>query len=121
MGISVHCADCPNVANMEPERLISVHWDGAEEKPYEARIFIIAKNEHGVLADVALVLAKNGVNIIGLDMKNLVDGRAGCALLWKCATLRSCTSLSRPSAPCRPYWKWCAIQRTSDFETGCFF
>lgn len=76
MGISVHCADCPNVANMEPERLISVHWDGAEEKPYEARIFIIAKNEHGVLADVALVLAKNGVNIIGLDMKNLVDGRA---------------------------------------------
>ncbi len=76
MGVSVHCADCPNVANMEPERLISVHWDGAEEKPYEAGIFIIAKNEHGVLAEVAQVLATNGVNITGLNMETLVNGRA---------------------------------------------
>lgn len=76
LGISVHRADCPNVANMEPERLISVHWDGAEEKPYEAGIFIISKNEHGVLALVAQVLAKNNVNITGLNMDNLVDGRA---------------------------------------------
>ncbi|OXS29511.1 MAG: GTP pyrophosphokinase [Desulfovibrio sp. MES5] len=76
LGISVHRADCPNVANMEPERLISVHWDGVEEKPYEAGIFIIAKNEHGVLALVAQILAKNNVNITGLSMDNLVDGRA---------------------------------------------
>ncbi len=76
LGVSVHRADCPNVANMEPERLISVHWDGAEEKPYEAGIFIIARNEHGVLALVAQVLAKNNVNITGLNMDNLVDGRA---------------------------------------------
>lgn len=76
MGVSVHRADCPNVTNMEPERLISVHWDGAEEKPYEAGIFIIARNEHGVLAEVAQVLARNNVNITGLNMDNLVDGRA---------------------------------------------
>ena len=76
MGVSVHCADCPNVANMEPERLISVHWDGAEEKPYEAGIFIIAKNVQGVLAEVAQILSKNNVNITGLSMDNLVDGRA---------------------------------------------
>lgn len=76
LGISVHCADCPNVANMEPERLISVHWDGAEEKPYEAGIFIIAKNVQGVLAEVAQILSKNNVNITGLSMDNLVDGRA---------------------------------------------
>ena len=76
LGISVHRADCPNVANMEPERLISVHWDGMEEKPYAAGIFIIAKNEQGVLAKVAEVMARNGVNIIGLNMDNQVDGRA---------------------------------------------
>lgn len=76
MGVSVHRADCPNVTNMEPERLISVHWDGAEEQPYEAGIFIIARNEHGVLAEVAQVLARNNVNITGLNMDNLVDGRA---------------------------------------------
>ena len=76
MGVSVHRADCPNVANMEPERLFSVHWDGAEEKPYEAGIFIIARNVQGVLAEVAQVLAKNNVNITGLNMDNMVDGRA---------------------------------------------
>ena len=75
LGVSVHRADCPNVANMEPERLISVHWDGAEEKPYEAGIFIIARNEHGVLALVAQVLAKNNVNITGLNMDNLAKLR----------------------------------------------
>lgn len=47
-----------------------------EEKPYEAGIFIIAKNEQGVLATVAQTMAKNGVNITGLNMDNLVDGRA---------------------------------------------
>ena len=76
MGVSVHQADCPNVANMEPERLISVHWDGAEEKPYEDGIFIIARNVQGVLAEVAQILAKNNVNITGLNMDNMVDGRA---------------------------------------------
>ena len=53
----------------------------AEPKPppsgtYEAGIFIIAKNEQGVLATVAQTMAKNGVNITGLNMDNLVDGRA---------------------------------------------
>lgn len=76
MGVTVHRADCGNVANMEPERLISVHWDGVEEKPYEAGIFVMARNEQGVLAEVAMLLAKNNINISGLTMATLVDGRA---------------------------------------------
>jgi GTP pyrophosphokinase len=76
MGLSVHRADCPNVPNMEPERLISVHWSGAAEKPYEAGIFVIAKNEHGVLADVTRIFAQNMVNISALELDQLVDGRA---------------------------------------------
>ncbi|MDR1856958.1 MAG: bifunctional (p)ppGpp synthetase/guanosine-3',5'-bis(diphosphate) 3'-pyrophosphohydrolase [Desulfovibrio sp.] len=76
MGISVHRTDCANVANMEPERLISVQWDGAKEEPHEARIFIIAENVHGVLADVTRVVAKDKVNITTLNMDNTVDHRA---------------------------------------------
>ena len=75
MGITVHRADCPNVANMEPERLISVHWDGQEEKPYDAVIFIIAENQPGVLAQVAAELARQQININELSCKSLVDGR----------------------------------------------
>lgn len=76
MGVTVHRADCPNVANMEPERLISVHWDGEVEKPYEAGIFILAQNRTGVLAGIAQLLAGQGINITALSSRTLVDGRA---------------------------------------------
>ncbi|MBO4369088.1 MAG: bifunctional (p)ppGpp synthetase/guanosine-3',5'-bis(diphosphate) 3'-pyrophosphohydrolase, partial [Desulfovibrio sp.] len=76
VGITVHRQDCPNVTNMEIERLINVYWDGEEEKPYEAGIFVIAKNERGVLAHTAQAIAKNEVNISGLVMDTTVDGKA---------------------------------------------
>lgn len=76
LGITVHRADCPNVANMEPERLISVHWDGEAEKPYEAGIFIIAKNEPGVLANIADIISRNGINISDMNIQSQVDGRS---------------------------------------------
>lgn len=76
MGVSVHRQDCANVPNMEPERLISVHWDGEEDKPYEARIHILCRNERGVLAQVAQILAQDGVNITTLSTRPLVDGRS---------------------------------------------
>ena len=76
MGITVHRADCHNVANMEPERLISVHWDGAEEKPYQAGIYVVAKNVAGVLAEIAQHLAQNDINIADVSLKSMVDGRS---------------------------------------------
>lgn len=76
MGISVHRADCPNVPNMEPERLISVHWEGSEEKPYEAGIFIIARNVSGVLARVTGIFSESAINVTNMSMETMVDGRA---------------------------------------------
>lgn len=78
-GITVHRADCPNVPNMEPERLISVHWEGTEEqveKPFDAGIFVICRNERGALAKVSGVLAEKDVNISTVTVKPLVDGRS---------------------------------------------
>ncbi|MDE5833362.1 MAG: ACT domain-containing protein, partial [Desulfovibrio sp.] len=76
MGITVHRADCPNVTNMEPERLVSVHWEGEDQKPYEAGIFIIARNVVGVLARVTEIFSANNVNITRLNMEPRVDGKA---------------------------------------------
>ncbi len=78
-GITVHRADCPNVPNMEPERLISVHWEGTEqeeEKPYNAGIFVICRNVSGTMAAVAQVMADAKININTLSVKPLVDGRS---------------------------------------------
>lgn len=75
MGVTVHRSDCVNVPNMEPERLISVHWDGEVEKPYETGVLVVAKNVYGVLAEVTHVLAKNAINITGLNMETQVDSK----------------------------------------------
>ncbi len=75
LGLSVHRSDCVNAQNMEPERLISVQWDGMEDKPYQARIHIVARNERGVLAQVTHILAQDSVNIDELISKTLVDGK----------------------------------------------
>lgn len=76
LGISVHRADCPNVANMEPERLISVHWDGMEEKPYAAGIFIIRQERTGRSGQGCRGHGAQRRQHYWHDMDNQVDGRA---------------------------------------------
>ncbi len=80
-GVTVHTSDCPALAEMEPERLLPVYWDGQEDKPYPARIRIVAKNEKGVLASVASLLTDEGVNIDGANIHTSLDGRAEMDLI----------------------------------------
>jgi GTP pyrophosphokinase len=75
LGVTIHTQDCPNVANMEPERLIDVSWGGEEEsKVLPARIKLLCKNQSGVLGMVSSLLAKEGVNIDSGNFKSAVDG-----------------------------------------------
>jgi GTP pyrophosphokinase len=76
LGITVHTLDCVNVPNMEPERLISVNWDGEVDKPFPARIHMLTRNERGVLAEVAQVVAKHDVNVDEFTARSQVDGRS---------------------------------------------
>ncbi|WP_029893303.1 RelA/SpoT family protein [Desulfohalovibrio reitneri] len=62
-GVTVHTADCPNVKNFEAERVMPIAWEGEEDKPYPAKISIKARNLQGVLAQIADILAQQGVNI----------------------------------------------------------
>jgi GTP pyrophosphokinase len=76
LGITVHTLDCLNVPNMEPERLISVNWDGETDKPFPARIRMLTRNERGVLASVAQIFAKHDVNLDEFTARSQVDGRS---------------------------------------------
>lgn len=75
-GLTVHKADCVNVRGMEPERLIAVSWDGAEDKPFPAGIHLLCRNEKGVLAQITRLLSDEGVNIDSGNMHSTVDGRS---------------------------------------------
>ncbi|MDR1125501.1 MAG: bifunctional (p)ppGpp synthetase/guanosine-3',5'-bis(diphosphate) 3'-pyrophosphohydrolase [Deltaproteobacteria bacterium] len=75
-GITVHTADCPTILTAEPERLLSINWEGQREEPFPTRIHIIAKNLKGILYQVSKVLYEQDINIDAGSLRSNVDGRA---------------------------------------------
>ena len=80
-GVIVHTHDCPNLASLEPERLLQVSWEGQEDKPYPAKITILARNKKGVLAKISSILSDDGVNIDSGTFNSNVDGRTEIVLI----------------------------------------
>jgi len=73
-GVIIHTHNCPNLPNLEAERLIPLSWDDDKQRPYSAGLSILAKNEKGVLGKISLVLAEQGVNIDSGTIHSNVDG-----------------------------------------------
>ena len=59
-GVSVHRADCPNVAYMSasPERILQASWAGAEELTHSVDVEVDALDRSGLLQDVMAVCAE---------------------------------------------------------------
>ncbi len=74
-GVTVHTLDCPNVKNMEPERLIDVTWGNEKEQPFPARVHVTCKNEKGILAKIVTSLAQEDINLQEGSFKSNVDGQ----------------------------------------------
>ncbi|MDR3641583.1 MAG: bifunctional (p)ppGpp synthetase/guanosine-3',5'-bis(diphosphate) 3'-pyrophosphohydrolase [Humidesulfovibrio sp.] len=75
-GVTIHAADCVNLKELEPERLVSVSWDGVEDKPYPAKIRIVCRNFKGALSQVTALLTSDDVNIYAGSFQSNVDGNA---------------------------------------------
>ena len=80
-GVSVHCADCPNVKNMEKERLIPASWDMAINATFTAAIKILADNKSGVLNDVSYTTMKQNIEISGANVRTDKASSTGTILL----------------------------------------
>jgi GTP pyrophosphokinase len=87
-GVAVHTATCPTINQMEPERLISVYWEGSgESKPVPARIHVLCKNTRGMLAKISSALDTGGVNIDSGTFRSHVDGRSELELVIEVADI----------------------------------
>lgn len=64
-GVSVHCVDCPNVKNMEPERLIEAKWDDVISQNFLASLKIYCENKGGILAAVTMIISNMKISITG--------------------------------------------------------
>ncbi len=74
-GVSIHRADCPNVANEdEKERLIPVEW-GQGDDYYPVNVQVEAWDRVGLVRDVSTAVAEEGVNITSVNLAR-GDGQA---------------------------------------------
>jgi GTP pyrophosphokinase len=78
-GVAVHRADCTNFRHMAattPERVIPVEWgqhggDGRLDKSvYAVDVVVEAQDRQGLLRDISDVLAKQKVNVIGVNTQS---------------------------------------------------
>ena len=72
-GVSVHKADCPNMKNVEKERLIEARWPDVINKSFIASINIACENKAGLLAQITTVIAGIKIPINAVQAKTDVD------------------------------------------------
>lgn len=76
-GITVHRKDCDNIKTLPKEernRCIDVSWDPELlNKSFEGEIYIIAKEQKGMLSSISKVCEDNNVDIIGLNGRATKD------------------------------------------------
>jgi GTP pyrophosphokinase len=77
-GIAVHTANCKHVQDMDPERLVDVHWDIREKREYPVQMKIVCHDKKGALADISAAISSLDVNITHAEINAPQDGKAHC-------------------------------------------
>ena len=77
-GITVHTANCTHVRDMDPERLVDVHWDIREKREYPVQMRIVCHDKKGILADISAAISSLDVNITHAEINTDQDGQATC-------------------------------------------
>lgn len=67
-GVSVHRADCTNVAAFDSERLVDVEWTNSASGVYLVQIQVEALDRAGLLSDITRVLSETHVNILSASV-----------------------------------------------------
>ncbi len=77
-GIAVHTANCTHVQDMDPERLVDVHWDIREKREYPVQMRVVCHDKKGALADISAAISSLDVNITHAEINAPQDGQANC-------------------------------------------
>lgn len=62
-GVAIHRADCHNILNSDPARVIQVSWDADRKQLYPVSIQLKAIDRLGLLRDVSTVISNEKVNM----------------------------------------------------------
>lgn len=74
-GVVIHQAECPQVLQSDPLRLIEVGWDDEIRTMRRVRIQITSQDQMGLLASMTKAITDHGANIVSANIKT-VSGKA---------------------------------------------
>lgn len=70
-GVSVHRIDCKTLENVQPERLMDIHWSGQNmNKTYATTIRVETGEKLGLLKDIIAAVSDNNININYANVKS---------------------------------------------------
>ncbi len=82
-GVSVHRADCPNVAELRRDegRMIGVHWDSDQSSMFQVEIVIEAVDRMRLLQNITGAISDAGVNILSSGTRSTRQGTVSMRFL----------------------------------------
>jgi GTP pyrophosphokinase len=75
-GVIVHRKDCPNVSDLDDDRIQPAAWTGQEEKGFVAGIKIIATDEGGVIAFITAEISSMRLSMTQINGRVTKEGQA---------------------------------------------
>ncbi len=92
-GATIHRQDCPNILRVQDKgRLVQVSW-GVPTQAYTVPVRVRAYDREGLMKDVAVAIADEGVNIEKVQVK--VSDKTGQAVIDLALSVRDIAQLSR--------------------------
>lgn len=74
-GVTIHTADCPFVAESDPDRRIDVTWAKGKSAALPVKLRVFCLDEKGILASMTLAITNAEANIVSAQIKSTVDKR----------------------------------------------
>ncbi len=89
-GVSIHKKSCINVPNdlslsAEPDRWVTVHWQGNVKEDFKSTLHIISTDRQGLLADVTVQLSNMHLDIHALNSRAIPS--SGTAIITATITI----------------------------------
>jgi GTP pyrophosphokinase len=77
-GVSIHRADCRNMARLsqEPERFVPVEWASSPEEEFSATVYIHVVDKTGSLLEISRLLTTMNIYISDMKAQTSADGVA---------------------------------------------
>jgi GTP pyrophosphokinase len=75
-GVTVHTRDCRKIFHLDPERRVTVTWEGVPGELHSVKVRVVSEDRPGLLAEVSNRISEQGINIGGGRISTSGDNRA---------------------------------------------